>query len=634
MNAIFSRVRLNIDIITAIIFTVLLITIIFKFNIFVTIDGDIHLSWSYFWNQQLITNRAYPQWFEAAFGGLGSTSFIFYPPLFKIIGTPFALLNLSPVQQVKGSLIAIIVINSLGTFKLTRSLFDKNKISSLIAISLGIFNPYMIIEITKNGGFPRVCAMAIIPWIVLAIKRCFDSEATLISHLYLTLIFALLFANNIPFCLVFGSGYFFSVFLLVFFSQVSLRKALATLILPFIGGIIVDSYFLLPILFDINNVHQAFVPNFKVVQNKLFFNQSLSFGSLLVNSHVEKNINSLFVNSIVVFLIALPTFFSKKNIKSIGKDVVLRLMFWSGVFSLMMMTSLSLPLYQNSSIFRKLQFPYRYLSVVCCYLPYTLAYFISRLRLNTRIYLTKISVVILYTLILILNYKSIGFILRNQNQSSLVVNNLLTNPGDRVKIEKIGENENTTVYPLGDKYSYIYVGGKAVNIFFADENNRLFINDVEDYIPDTVPIEKKWLTFPEPKFKQKNLKLSLPNSYEDIEITKGLGTYKITQWGREKREFQIDAKTDISFNLKTFYYPGWKVKVNSLPDREFIDTKLLASTDGRIMLNLPQGNYDIDIWYRGTNAQIWGRKVSFASILAIIALGFNFKLKSYTKKSY
>lgn len=163
MNAIFSRVKSNIDIITAIVFTVLLTTIIFKFNIFVTIDGDIHLSWSYFWNKQLITNRAYPQWFEAAFGGLGSTSFIFYPPLFKIIGTPFALFNLSPVQQIKGSLIAIIFINSLGTFKLTRSLFDRNKISSLIAISLGIFNPYMIIEITKNGGFPRVCAMAIIP---------------------------------------------------------------------------------------------------------------------------------------------------------------------------------------------------------------------------------------------------------------------------------------------------------------------------------------------------------------------------------------------------------------------------------------------------------------------------------------
>ncbi|MDJ0746644.1 MAG: hypothetical protein QNJ32_25250 [Xenococcaceae cyanobacterium MO_167.B27] len=55
-------------------------------------------------------------------------------------------------------------------------------------------------------------------------------------------------------------------------------------------------------------------------------------------------------------------------------------------------------------------------------------------------------------------------------------------------------------------------------------------------------------------------------------------------------------------------------------------TNQTASKDGRIMLNLPQGNYEIEIWYQGTKAQMWGKRVSLTSILAITLLVVNSKL--------
>ena len=168
MNNSVFRLDKSLDLVITIIISTVLIIVVVKFDIFATIDGDIHLNWIYHWNQQVFNGQLYPRWFEVAFNGLGTTSFIFYPPLIRLLSIPFGALKLSPTAQIKGTIILFLLINSYGVFKLSRILF-KNNLYSLIAISLGIFNPFLLNEILKRGGFPSICFISLIPWLMIGI---------------------------------------------------------------------------------------------------------------------------------------------------------------------------------------------------------------------------------------------------------------------------------------------------------------------------------------------------------------------------------------------------------------------------------------------------------------------------------
>ena len=126
MNNLRFRIFRSLDIFLATVITSALVIAVVKFNIFATIDGDIHLNWSYFWGKQVLEGQLFPKWFDAAFDGLGNTSFIFYPPLMRVTTLPFAILQLSPTLQIKGAIIILLLLNTYGVIKLSRFLFQSN----------------------------------------------------------------------------------------------------------------------------------------------------------------------------------------------------------------------------------------------------------------------------------------------------------------------------------------------------------------------------------------------------------------------------------------------------------------------------------------------------------------------------
>lgn len=231
----------SLDIIAAIIFTLIIVIGVIQFDIFATIDGDIHLSWGYFWNQQLFNGQLYPKWFEEAFGGLGSTSFIFYPPLFRIVSFPLGLLHWSPSQQIKGSIILLLFLNTSGIVKLSRILFSKNYLYRLIAVSLGIFNPFLLSEIFKRGGFPSICSIALIPWIMIGVFLYWQNNK-IANFILITIIFAAFFASHIPSSLVFISAYFYSIILLIILRKVDFLTSIVKLVLPVFCALFIDAF--------------------------------------------------------------------------------------------------------------------------------------------------------------------------------------------------------------------------------------------------------------------------------------------------------------------------------------------------------------------------------------------------------
>ena len=297
-----SRLVRYIDTIAAIIFTSILVIAVIQFDIFATIDGDIHLIWGYFWNQQLLNGQLYPKWFEEAFGGLGSTSFVFYPPLFRIFSFPFALFHLLPSQQIKGSIIIALFINAIGVVKLSRILFLKNHLHNLIAISLGIFNPFLMNEIFKRGGFPSICSLVLIPWIIISLAIYLENQKT-INLIFLVIVLSAFFASHIPSSLIFASTYISSIVILIILGKIDYLFALSRLIFPFVFALLLDAFLILPILFDTDLVHQAFTPKSNTIRNSLFFQDILKFKLSIIPRSIENNIAKIFLFDLIIFIL-------------------------------------------------------------------------------------------------------------------------------------------------------------------------------------------------------------------------------------------------------------------------------------------------------------------------------------------
>lgn len=616
MNNSVFRLFKSLDLILTIIISTALIIVVVKFNIFATIDGDIHLSWVYFWNQQVLKGQLYPRWFEEAFNGLGTTSFIFYPPLMRWISIPFGLLKLSPTIQIKATIILFLLINSCGVFKLSRVLFHKN-LYSLIAIAIGIFNPFLLNEILKRGGFPSLCFLSLVPWLMISIIH-YLNKPNLANFISVSLIHAAIFLTHVPSCLILVSTYTASLFILFIFSNKKFKLIIIKLLLAVVVALLIDGFFIMPILFDTHLVYQTFVPSIKTIQSRLFLNGIYKLQPTLRPSDSEAVIYKIFLFNSVLFLLTIFTAYPIKQKNN--KNFLLQLQILIVGCSLLMTTEIAYPIYEHIKSFRKLQFSWRYLGLSSALIPYVTSYTFIILSHKFAFFKKHIITILIILIIVLFDYKSAGFILRIAGEESSFINKIMKSGSQvinqslpsKIKIEKLNE-----------QYYYVALQKKGAPILFLDKSQDFFPADVTDYIPKTVNIENHWLSFELFKAHKNQVQvIKLPQNYSNIEFIKGKGNFTIKQWGAGKRIFDVKVTQEAALNLKTFYYPGWKIKINSNPENNKIQSIMSSAEDGRIQLKLPQGIHQIEIYYQGTKAEQIGLLISIITIFILIIILF------------
>lgn len=281
-------------------------------------------------------------------------------------------------------------------------------------------------------------------------------------------------------------------------------------------------------------------------------------------------------------------------------------------FGLIMMTGFAFPLYENISIFTKLQFPFRFHIISSALVPYLIGYSLETAYHNFVWLRKKLFIIIFSLLLLLINHKNSTFILRTENALTPVVNlAIISNTFDKkYDLKKITDN----YYELQSKHN-------PRPIFYENQDLKLLVKDVTDYLPKKVSPKKDWLSIKSNKPKDGNF--LLPKLYPIIELIKGEGEFSLNTWGYKKRSFQVSATTDIVINLRTYYYPGWEIKIT--PNLNNVDEVMTAASDGRIQLTLPKGNYEVEIWYKGTLAERLGSLISFITVLLLGGLWFSFK---------
>lgn len=123
-----------------------------------THDGFWHLGWVEGFNHAVRAGWWYPRWYGEAFGGAGSPSFVFYPPLLRLLSLPFGLVTEVPSLQLRGALAALLLLNLLGAWALVRRLALPAGLAALL-LALAVLNPYLLINVWLRGAWPEALAM-------------------------------------------------------------------------------------------------------------------------------------------------------------------------------------------------------------------------------------------------------------------------------------------------------------------------------------------------------------------------------------------------------------------------------------------------------------------------------------------
>ncbi|MEM8778796.1 MAG: hypothetical protein AAGF26_07990, partial [Cyanobacteria bacterium P01_G01_bin.49] len=216
--------------------------------------------------------------------------------------------------------------------------------------------------------------------------------------------------------------------------------------------------------------------------------------------------------------------------------------------------------------------------------------------------------------VLLVNYKSSGFILRTGNHNLSVLDNLMIN-NEPVSAHFL---DTLPVEKVNDEYYHLYLeDGNYIKHLYLNDKKQFFPLDVHDYLPTTVQAKNDWLPLDYP---DKRKKIFLPKPHPKVEFIQGKGDISIKKWELGERRFNLTAATFVVLNLKTFYYPGWRMEVTPTPTAENKKPQLLAAMDGRMQLQLSEGVYDIEIVYRGTVAEQWGGLISLGTLFLLILL--------------
>jgi len=106
---------------------------------------------------------------------------------------------------------------------------------------------------------------------------------------------------------------------------------------------------------------------------------------------------------------------------------------------------------------------------------------------------------------------------------------------------------------------------------------------------------------------------------EDIKqravVHEGEGCAEVIIWKSAERVIEIDALTQITLRIKTFYFPGWKAYVDGA------EKQIKTEEDiGAMIINVPEGKHMLILRFEDTPVRYYSKLVSMVSFFSIAAL--------------
>ena len=322
-----------------------------------------------------------------------------------------------------------------------------------------------------------------------------------------------------------------------------------------------------------------------------------------------------------MFLVSLICILRKgtlRKAKSDSKIVLILVMSVMVAVSFFMLIDLSLPIYKILPIFRKIQFPWRFMIIVSALIPYLIGYVNS--NANTTVFNSSyrwrlirqfVSIFLMVLMSISASKISLRFSAASFNTNDdKIVNYLLSNSYelDVDKVSNLGidldasnnwsfKGKSTTGFAFHLRRRF---DKKLYRDKILPENTlQAVYKDVLDYIPTKAVAHLKSLSIQKP-----------------IQTPLTSGSIEVQVWSPDYRRLSIDTASELTIDLGMLYYPGWHIKTN--PKLSDVGSLSLPSEKGLMQLQLPTGNYEVEIFYRGTTAERLGTIISTCSFILIL----------------
>ncbi len=543
--------------------------------------------WAYQFGQQVLAGQIYPRWLEQSFASLGSPTFVFYPPLCMWAIVPFAALNLSVMEQLIGSVGLALGFMAIGAWGVSRSLFPNQIWIQGICVAMSVLSPYFLINIHVRGAMGEMWAMVGLIWILwgLLIRWAGTQAWRLIP---LSLAITVLALSHLPSLLLFvitwiplplillelpGSNWRSNLFevLIDLFKQ--LWCNIWDLYLPLGLGLGLACFFLLPPVFDQHLINIGFI-EIAIPTERLLVDGILNFSHQLTDHEFDRQLVWIFGLNLGTGLVLLLIGWIRPGLQIWTKPT--KVLFWATLLSVVMVTDLGKGLYQLITPLERIQFSWRWLAIGSICWPFLWGILLSRVPIfRTQILSWGIRIVGVGTTAALLFWGT-GQVLQSAYPWPFKANQLDQFFRDRPVFP---QEVDLTARPYE-------------TVDFALLRNRLgepFMTDVSEYTP-------AWSLGP-PHLPQRN--------YELIEWDQGSGEISDLEWQFGWRQFRVNALQPGRLLLRMYSWPGWQVRVG-----DQISEGMDHSRDGRLQITVPQGETQVEVRYRGSKAEQWGRWIS------------------------
>ncbi len=178
-----------------------------------TADGPAHLMRQAELNQAWQDGILYPRWAPDLAYGYGMPLFHYAPPLLYYVTQVFHVTGLPLDTSMKGTIILMMVLYSIGMYLFGRDLFGPR--AGLLAAAIYLYAPYRLREAYIQGNYGQFCGLAFYPLILWAFRGlvmtgrrrysllgALSLAGLLLSHNISAMIFAPLFGAYLVFLLI------------------------------------------------------------------------------------------------------------------------------------------------------------------------------------------------------------------------------------------------------------------------------------------------------------------------------------------------------------------------------------------------------------------------------------------------
>lgn len=491
--------------------------------------------------------------------GLGHPYFNFYYHLPFYISTVFYYLGFSMTDSFKYMMGVAVIAASAGFYFFLRNHFGK--ISAVTGTLIYILSPYFAVDLYVRGAFGELFIFALVPWCAYFLKKYLDKPSGLNLGMTSLFIGLLGISHNVlhpfTFTLLFGYG------LVCKLSLKNTLKSYLNIFLPFILGIGLSAYYLIPAFAEVKFI--SAYEQINIADHFPFIKQLIiphwGYGPSIWGYLDDFSFD---IGTVNLILLAASIFIFKFIPR---KNRVYLFFFWIVTAVALVLTNYrTLFFWESLQVLRLVQFPWRMLLLITISTSFIGALVIDAL---TEKLSEKRASAVIFALVLLLILFNIWHYHPSEYKQTT----------DEQYLERYFANRT--------------LSGNGVRGNLSPE----YLNFTEDFIPPTVWQKKR------------------PDGLlEEVSLATQSGSVKFTSRGQS---YDISYNTPVPNKIivAKIYFPGWEAEGNSGK----INTEAYSEL-GIIAVPVPEGSGSIRLKFEDTSIRTAANLITAISGLTVLIL--------------